>query len=269
MVFLQFFAGHQHLVLEPVTSAGDGDGLGVVQEAVQDGRGAGHIAQELAPFFDGSVAGHDRRAVFITAHDDFQQVFGAVFGQAFESHVINDDQFGFEIFANGAFLLAEGFVFEKVMHQVEDGTVKDFKVHLDGFVADGLGQVSFAHTRRPDEKHIGGFADEGAGGQFVNLFAVDGGIELPVELLQGFQMPEVSGFGAPFEHSLLAHGQFILEDEFQKIRVVQTVGCRFLEPDWLIRDLSHYQALIPDALVGVLVWSEGSKAVRDERLVVA
>ena len=45
-------------------------------------------------------------------------------------------------------------------------------------------------------------------------------------------MSEVSGFGAAFEHPFLAHRQFILKDEFQKIRVVQPVRRRFLEPNW-------------------------------------
>ena len=47
-----------------------------------------------------------------------------------------------------------------------------------------------------------------------HLLAVDGGVELPVELFQRFQMPEVSGFGAPFKHPFLAHRQLILKDEF-------------------------------------------------------
>jgi hypothetical protein len=53
---------------------------------------------------------------------------------------------------------------------------------------------------------------------------VDGGIELPVELFERFQVPEVSGFGAAFEYPFLAHCQFILEDKFQEVRVAQAVG---------------------------------------------
>jgi len=118
------------------------------------------------------------------------------------------------------------------MHQIKDGTVKDIKVHFDGLVADGLGQVGLTDAGWANEKHVGGFADERPGGQFLDLLAVDGGIELPVELFERFEVPEVSGFGSAFEHSFLAHRQFILEDEFQEVRVAQAVGCRFLEPDW-------------------------------------
>jgi hypothetical protein len=45
-------------------------------------------------------------------------------------------------------------------------------------------------------------------------------------------MAEVSDFGPSFEQPFLAHGQFILDNEFQKVRVAQAVGRRFLEPDW-------------------------------------
>ncbi len=42
LVFLWFGLG---LILEAIAAAGNGNGLGVVQEAVEDGAGGGHIAQ--------------------------------------------------------------------------------------------------------------------------------------------------------------------------------------------------------------------------------
>jgi len=36
-------------------------------------------------------------------------------------------------------------------------------------------------------------------------------------------MAEVGGLGQAFEHPFLAHSQFILKDQFQKIRVAQPV----------------------------------------------
>jgi hypothetical protein len=43
------------LVLEAVAAAGDLDDLGVVEEAVEDRRGRGAIAQELAPVLEGRL----------------------------------------------------------------------------------------------------------------------------------------------------------------------------------------------------------------------
>ena len=76
-----------------------------------------------------------------------------MFGQLFQAHVVNDDQVGLQIFAQGFVLLVEGFVLHEVAHQIEDGTVEHQEVQLDGLVADGLGQMGFADAGRPDEQH--------------------------------------------------------------------------------------------------------------------
>ena len=109
-------------------------------------------------------------------------------------------------------LKASSFRKSEVQDQVENGPVKHVKVHLDGSVAKGLSQVGFAHARRADKQDVGGLTHELAGGQFKDLFAVDGGIELPVELVEGFEVPEAGGLGAARQHSLLSHIQLILED---------------------------------------------------------
>ena len=72
-------------------------------------------------------------------------------GQRLESHIVNDQEVGLEIAAQDAVLLVKGLVFEEVAHQVKNGTVEDLKVELDGFVAQGLGQVRFADSRRADK----------------------------------------------------------------------------------------------------------------------
>ena len=92
---------------------------------------------------------------------------------------------------------------------------------LDGFVADGLGQMGFADAGRAEEQHILGFADELAGGQVENLLFVDGGVEAPVEVLQRFEAAEVGGLGAAFHLALLADVEFVLADEFQELGVAR------------------------------------------------
>src|SRR6185437_11057470 len=57
-------------VAQAVAAAGDGDHLGVVQEAVEDGGGGGHVADELAPVLQRAVAGHHGRADLVASHDD-------------------------------------------------------------------------------------------------------------------------------------------------------------------------------------------------------
>ena len=46
-------------LVEAVAGAGDSDDVGAVEESVEDGAGCGDVAEELAPFFDGAVGGHD------------------------------------------------------------------------------------------------------------------------------------------------------------------------------------------------------------------
>ena len=83
-------------LVEAVAGAGNGDDIGAVEESVEDGVGCGDVAEELAPFFDGAVGGHDGGAVFVSAHDDFQEDFAAAAGEIFEAHVVDDEEVGFE-----------------------------------------------------------------------------------------------------------------------------------------------------------------------------
>ena len=66
-------------VPQAVASALEGDDLGVVKEAVEDGRGTGHVAEELTPVFEWSVTGHDGASGLVAAHVDLEQVFAAPF----------------------------------------------------------------------------------------------------------------------------------------------------------------------------------------------
>jgi hypothetical protein len=59
------------MVFKAVAPAGNGNGLGVVQETIQDGTGRGHVAQRFAPFLHRPVVGHNGGAIFIPAHDRF------------------------------------------------------------------------------------------------------------------------------------------------------------------------------------------------------
>ena len=126
---------------------------------------------------------------------------------------------GFKYLRSGLVLLVEGFVFQEVAHQIEDGAVEHLEVLPDGLVADGLGQMGFADAGRAEEQHILGFADKLAGGQIENLLFVDRGIEAPVEVLQRFEGVEVGGLGAALHLALLADVEFILQDEFQELGV--------------------------------------------------
>ena len=51
--------------LESVAAPVDRDNLGVMEQAVEYRAGGGYIAEQFAPFFDGSVRSHHGGAVFV------------------------------------------------------------------------------------------------------------------------------------------------------------------------------------------------------------
>jgi len=129
----------------------------------------------------------------------------------------------------GAIQLGWRLIGLKFPNHIEDRTVKDLEASFDGVVADSLSQMALAQTRRPDQEHIAALADERAGGQVVDLLPFDGGIEGPVEVLEGFLIAESGGFGAFGDQALLADVEFVLKDQFQELFMGQLMGAGFLQ----------------------------------------
>ena len=98
-------------------------------------------------------------------------------------------------------------------------------------VADGLGQEALADAGRAHEEHVAGFADEAAGGQVEDLLLLDRRVERPVEVVEGLQFAEAGGLDSPLQLAVGADGQFVLEDQFQELGVVEAVAGRFLQAD--------------------------------------
>jgi hypothetical protein len=132
-----------------LAAAVDGDDFGAVQQAVEDGSGSGNVTQQLSPFVHRTVGGHDGGAHFVAAQDDFEQQFAAARGQGFESHVVDDEQVGFEIAGEQAVFRRASFAGDQIAHEVEDGAVIDGMAVADGFAPEGLGKVAFANSGRP------------------------------------------------------------------------------------------------------------------------
>ena len=76
--------------------------------------------------------------------------------------------------------------FGQLFQQMMSLAVEDTVALLDGGLADGLGQVTFAGARWTENEGILVASDEGAGGQIENQAAVHFGIEGEVKAVQGF-----------------------------------------------------------------------------------
>jgi hypothetical protein len=84
--------------LESVAAPVDRDNLGVMEQAVEYRAGGGYIAEQFAPFFDGSVGSHHGGTVFVATHDDLQEDFAGFCGEDFQPHIVNEKEVWFEIF---------------------------------------------------------------------------------------------------------------------------------------------------------------------------
>ena len=119
---------------------------------------------------------------------------------------------------------------QEVADHVEDRAVQHHEAGLDGLVADGLHQNdSCRRPAVPASSTSRRFADEAARRQVEDLLLLDRRVEGPVEVVQGFQLAEASGLDAPVQLPLAAHDQFVLQDQFQELGVVEMVAGRFLQ----------------------------------------
>jgi hypothetical protein len=84
---------------------------------------------------------------------------------------------------------------------------------------------------RPEKKDVGGLGDELAGGQLEDLLLRDLGVEAPVEILERLEAHELGRALAVLQMALFAHVELVLEDQLQKLAVVESVGGRLLKTD--------------------------------------
>ena len=62
------------------------------------------------------------------------------------------------------------------------------------------------------------------------MLFLDGRVELPVEVLQGFCFPEGCDFYPTFYKPVGAHVQFVLEYEFKELSMTKAIAGGLLEP---------------------------------------
>ena len=81
-------------LLEAIGFALDGEDLGVVDQAIDQGDDAGGIWKDLAPFGEGPVGGDDRAVVLVTATDEFEQQIGMAIGIGEIADLVDHQQTG-------------------------------------------------------------------------------------------------------------------------------------------------------------------------------
>ena len=215
-----------------ITLAGNVDDGGVLQEAVQNRGGSGHVADQFGPIFQRPVAGHHGRAVLMASHDDLQQAFAGAAWKLFHSHIIHDEQVGFEVAIERFVLLPQLLVTQEVSGQIEDRAIQDQEAGFDRLMPNGLNQKCLADSRWSQQKQIGFIADELACGQIMNLLALDRRVEGEVELIEVFDLAEHGGFDAAADQPAGPYVQLVLENQFQELAVIEPVAAGLAEADF-------------------------------------
>ena len=134
-----------------------------------------------------------------------------MFGQGFHAHVVDDEQFGLEVAVENLILfVGVGASGVEVPHEVEDAPVIRFVPVPDGFFAEGLSEVAFAHAGGADEQDVACLGDELAAGQLVDADAGDAGVEAEVKVAERAGFAEGGGFGVAGDGFALPSVEFVL-----------------------------------------------------------
>ena len=85
-------------VLHPVAGALDDDGLGVVQEPIQNGGGNGAVVvEDRRPLFEGLVGRQHDGTALVALADDLEEQVGAVLVDRQVANLVQDQEFGPQI----------------------------------------------------------------------------------------------------------------------------------------------------------------------------
>ena len=79
-------------VFEPVAGAFEGDDFGVVDDAVDHGRGDDLVAEDVSPAGEGQVLGQDQRGVLVAGGDELEEQVRGVLLERDVADLVDDDQ---------------------------------------------------------------------------------------------------------------------------------------------------------------------------------
>jgi len=209
------------LILHPVTGAFDDDGLGVVEQTVQNSRSDGAVVVENGgPLLEGLVGGENDGAALVALADNLEEQIGTVLVDREISHLVQGQEFRgqilLELTLEDAPLLGGGQVVDDA-----DGIGKEYGVALlAGGIAQGGGQVRLPQSDSSQENDIGFLSDELQSEEVLHLETVDFLGPVPVELFEGFEDREAGGLDASFDDALAALGVLAFDQATQVLDVI-------------------------------------------------
>lgn len=72
-----------------------------VRQTIQGAIAEDRVVPEIEPFVDGAVGGHDEARPTVAFDDEFVEIAGLLSGETMEAEVIDDEQVGSEVGAEG------------------------------------------------------------------------------------------------------------------------------------------------------------------------
>ncbi len=177
------------------------DGVGVVDQSVQNGVGQGGVADGFVPVFDGHLCGDEGGSPVVAVFHNLEEVSSFFIRQEGRSPVVDDDEVGAQKGAQHAFVAAGGSGDGQFLEEPRGAEVTYGEAPSAGLVAEGAGEVALARA--------GGSGDEAV---FVTTQPVAFGEGMHEGLVQApglgsrvFDTGTLSQFGL-FEARLLAPG---------------------------------------------------------------
>ena len=98
------------LVFHAETFAFDDDGLGVMQQPIQDSRSQSTVViKDFGPFLEGTIGGDHDRPLFVAQRDDLEEEIGTRLVNGQVPQFVEDEQRGFGVFLDslGIFIFCD------------------------------------------------------------------------------------------------------------------------------------------------------------------
>ena len=153
------------------------------------------------------------------------------FGNCFMPMSSRINRVGLQVAIQDSVVTFERFVVQEVAHAVEDAAVVDGEAIANQLPADALHQVTFSHARRTDQNRIVMLCERShrrPGRR--SACGLHRRVELEVEVVERFLIAEGGRFGAAGDLSITANDQFIFQDQFQELGVIELRGLGLLQP---------------------------------------
>ena len=157
--------------------------MGVVNEAVEDGVGAGRIADDLAPLLDRNLAGDDRRSALMAVLQDFEEI--ALFGlcERRQAPVVEDQELDARETLEQAAIAAVAASERQRLEQARNPMVNHASAIPAGLLAESAGDPALADAGGPGDQKSFGAVDPVAGDEPLEQGAVDAARRSQVDVL--------------------------------------------------------------------------------------